>query len=90
MLSREELKRQIEPRLSAVDAAMVKRTLPNQWACCVGGALPEEEYTCLIGEAGFAQVLCTRGPDSRQVGHIRTYSVNISAVKPPKESPGRP
>jgi len=64
------------------------RSDPDEWARCVGGAIPEEEYTCLIAEAGFERVLCIHGLDFRQVGDVRVYSANVSAIKPfidPKE-----
>ncbi len=58
------------------------RSDPEAWARCVGGAIPEEEYTCLIAEAGFEQVLCTHGMGFQQVGDVRVYSANVSAIKP--------
>ena len=58
------------------------RSNPDEWARCVGGAIPEEEYTRLIVQAGFETVLCIHGLDFRQVGDVRVYSANMSARKP--------
>lgn len=58
------------------------RSDPEEWARCVGGAIPDEEYTRLIAEAGFEQVLCIHGLDFQQVGDVRVYSANVSAIKP--------
>ena len=57
------------------------RSDPEEWARCVGGAIPDEEYTRLITECGFERVICIHGLDFRQVGDVRVYSANISAVK---------
>jgi len=58
------------------------RSNPDEWARCVGGALPEKDYIGLIVQAGFETVLCIHGLDFQQVGHVRVYSANISACKP--------
>jgi SAM-dependent methyltransferase len=58
------------------------RSNPDEWACCVGGTIPEEEYTRLIAEAGFERVLCIHGLDFRRFDDIRVYSANVSAKKP--------
>lgn len=58
------------------------RSNPDEWARCVGGAIPEEEYTRLITEAGFERVLCIHGLDFRRFDNVRVYSANISARKP--------
>ncbi len=58
------------------------RSDPDEWARCVGGAIPEEEYTRLIAEAGFERVLCIHGLSFQQVGDVRVYSANVSAIKP--------
>jgi len=57
------------------------RSNPDEWARCVGGAIPEEEYTRLIAEAGFERVLCIHGLGFQQVDDVRVYSANISAKK---------
>ncbi len=58
------------------------RSNPDEWARCVGGAIPEEEYTHLIAEAGFERVLCIHGLDFRRFDDVRVYSANVSAKKP--------
>lgn len=58
------------------------RSNPDEWARCVGGAIPEEEYTRLIAEAGFETVLCIHGLNFQQVGDVRVYSATVSARKP--------
>lgn len=58
------------------------RSNPDEWARCVGGAIPEEEYTRLMAEAGFERVLCIHGLDFRRFDNVRVYSANISARKP--------
>jgi arsenite methyltransferase len=58
------------------------RSNPDEWARCVGGAIPEEESTRLIAEAGFETVLCIHGLDFRRFDDVRVYSANVSAKKP--------
>ncbi|MGA9350783.1 MAG: arsenite methyltransferase [Anaerolineae bacterium] len=58
------------------------RSDSEEWARCVGGAIPDEEYTRLIAQAGFETVLCIHGLNFHQVGDVRVYSVNVSAKKP--------
>jgi len=58
------------------------RSNADEWARCVGGAIPDEEYTRLIAEAGFERVLCIHGLDFRRFDDVRVYSANVSAIKP--------
>lgn len=57
------------------------RSDPDEWARCVGGAIPDQEYTNLIAAAGFSRVICVHGLAFREVGDVRVYSANISAEK---------
>lgn len=57
------------------------RSDANEWARCVGGAIPEEEYIRLMAEAGFERVLCIHGLGFQQVDGVHVYSANISARK---------
>ncbi len=57
------------------------RSDADEWSRCVGGAIPEEDYSRQIGEAGFERVFCIHGLDFRMVGDVRVYSANISAQK---------
>lgn len=45
------------------------RSDPDEWARCVDGAIPQEEYTRLIAAAGFERVLCIHGLNFQQAGH---------------------
>ena len=58
------------------------RTDPDEWSRCVGGAIPEEEYTRLIAQAGFERVLCMHELGFREIDGVRVYSANVSARKP--------
>lgn len=58
------------------------RSNPDEWSRCVGGAIPEEEYTRLIAEAGFERVLCIHGLTFQRFNDVRVYSANVSARKP--------
>jgi len=55
---------------------------PDQWARCVAGAIPDDEYARLIAEAGFERVLCLHGLNFTSIGDVRVYSANVSAIKP--------
>ena len=54
------------------------RENPEQWAACIGGAVPEKEYLNAIKVAGFAyiQVLTRAG---KKTGSV--YSVTVKAEK---------
>lgn len=55
------------------------RESPDTWACCIGGALPEDEYLETIRKAGFPTVeVLTR--EGLELGHV--YSVTVRAGKP--------
>ncbi len=54
----------------------------GEWAGCISGALPEQEYLDLIAQAGFSEVKVRGRSDSGLVGDVRVYSAIISARKP--------
>jgi arsenite methyltransferase len=54
----------------------------HEWAECVSGAIPEQEYLDLIAQAGFDTVQTRRRTHSGSVGGIDVYSAIISAQKP--------
>jgi ubiquinone/menaquinone biosynthesis C-methylase UbiE len=54
----------------------------QNWPGCIFGALPEQEYTDLVKQAGFAQVQTQRSVSAGKVGGVRMYSIHLKAVKP--------
>jgi arsenite methyltransferase len=58
------------------------RLNPSQWAECVVGALPEQEYLDLIGQAGFENAKIRKQTDAGGRAGIRFYSDTVYAVKP--------
>lgn len=57
------------------------RNDPQQWAACVSGSLPLEEYQDVIREAGFS-IVATRSSTPTPVDeHSAVFSVTLSAVK---------
>lgn len=54
----------------------------QNWPGCIFGALPEQEYTDLVKQAGFTQVQTQRSASAGKVGGVYTYSIHIKAVKP--------
>ena len=53
-----------------------------EWAACVSGSLPAQEYLDLIAEAGFETIRTVKS-DSYQAGSTTDiYSMVVSAVKP--------
>ncbi len=52
------------------------------WAACVSGALPEQEYLDLIAQAGFRNITTRRSTSMGAVGGVSVYSVIVSAQKP--------
>jgi ubiquinone/menaquinone biosynthesis C-methylase UbiE/DNA-binding transcriptional ArsR family regulator len=54
----------------------------GEWAGCVSGALPEQEYLDLIAQAGFTNVTTRRSTSSGETGGVSVYSVIASARKP--------
>ena len=53
------------------------------WSECVTGALPEQEYVDLIGQAGFSGVTVRRSPKTDLVAGVEVYSAIVSARKGP-------
>ena len=58
------------------------RLQAGEWASCVSGALPEQEYLDLIAQAGFEQVQVRGRSPSGQVADVGVYSAIIAARKP--------
>jgi len=56
-----------------------------EWAECVSGALPEQEYLDLISAAGFTDVKVKRSTTSGEVAGAKVMSAIVSAVKPAKK-----
>ena len=54
----------------------------GEWAGCVSGALPEQEYLDLIAQAGFRDVVVRGRSDSGQVAGVNVYSAIVAACKP--------
>jgi len=53
----------------------------GEWAACVSGALPEQEYTDLIRAAGFTDLKVTRSDAYEIAGVAKVYSAIVSARK---------
>jgi ubiquinone/menaquinone biosynthesis C-methylase UbiE len=54
----------------------------REWAACVSGSLPAQEYLDLIAEAGFDHIRTVKS-DSYQAGSTtEIYSMVVSAIKP--------
>lgn len=54
---------------------------PTQWAGCVHGALPEQEYLDLIAQAGFRELVTARGASGGVIEGVQVYSLAVSARK---------
>jgi hypothetical protein len=52
-----------------------------EWAACVSGALPEQEYLDLIQAAGFADIKVTRSDSYHIESQTKVYSAIVSAKK---------
>ncbi|HEX2981302.1 MAG TPA: arsenite methyltransferase, partial [Anaerolineaceae bacterium] len=55
---------------------------PQNWAGCVYGALPEQEYLDLVKEAGFKDVRTQRSGSAGALDGTDIYSLQVSAIKP--------
>jgi SAM-dependent methyltransferase len=53
------------------------------WSECVTGALPQDEYLDLVGQAGFSDVASRRSQSGGDVLGVPVYSLIVSAKKPP-------
>jgi ubiquinone/menaquinone biosynthesis C-methylase UbiE len=60
---------------------------PQNWASCIYGALPEQEYLDLIAQAGFTEIHTARSADSGETSGVKVYSLAVSARKALKTSP---
>jgi hypothetical protein len=54
----------------------------GEWAACVSGAMPEQEYLDLVRAAGFEAVQARRSASDGQVDGVEVYSLQVSARKP--------
>jgi arsenite methyltransferase len=59
------------------------RNNSQQWASCIGGALPAGEYLDLIREAGFEALSPSDGGAYADRDGLRAYSLYVTAYKPP-------
>jgi len=57
------------------------RTDPTQWAGCVSGALPEQEYLDLIAQAGFKDIRVRRSASAGETSGVLVYFLLVSARK---------
>ncbi len=55
---------------------------PAEWAGCVYGALPEQEYLDLITQAGFLDIRVKHSWAETTTPGVSLYSVAVSAQKP--------
>jgi ubiquinone/menaquinone biosynthesis C-methylase UbiE len=51
------------------------------WAECISGALPEQEYVDLVGQAGFKEIQVRRSTSAGVSSGVPVYSVQVSARK---------
>jgi hypothetical protein len=57
------------------------RSSMEDWSECVAGALPEQEYSDLVSQAGFKGIAIRRSASSGQADGVEIYSVQLSARK---------
>lgn len=58
------------------------RLSAGEWAGCVSGALPQQEYLDLIAQAGFEDIQVQRGSSEGKLEGVEVYSALVSARKP--------
>jgi ubiquinone/menaquinone biosynthesis C-methylase UbiE len=58
------------------------RANESGWAECISGALPEGEYTDLVKQAGFKDVIARRSTSAGVGAGVEFYSIQVSALKP--------
>ncbi len=66
------------------------RGVPGNWAGCVHGALPEQEYLDLVKQAGFTDIKAARSLSGGAVEGVQVYSLSLSARKVPVASESVP
>lgn len=54
----------------------------EDWAGCIAGALPEQEYLDLVAQAGFGEITARKSTSSGNVEGVAVYSITVSARKP--------
>ncbi|MCU0485363.1 MAG: arsenite methyltransferase [Anaerolineales bacterium] len=57
------------------------RSSMTEWAGCIAGALPEQEYLDLVRQAGFREVQARRSTSHGISNGVPVYSVQVSARK---------
>jgi ubiquinone/menaquinone biosynthesis C-methylase UbiE len=57
------------------------RVVKEDWAACVTGALPENEYLDLVKQAGFQNVTVQRSTPYGSMEGVSVYSLRVSAFK---------
>jgi ubiquinone/menaquinone biosynthesis C-methylase UbiE len=57
------------------------RVSSSGWAECISGALPEQEYLDLVGQAGFHDISVRRSTSTGTSAGVPVYSVQVSARK---------
>jgi ubiquinone/menaquinone biosynthesis C-methylase UbiE/DNA-binding transcriptional ArsR family regulator len=72
---------EISDILAAGDLPQSLRQNPPEWAACVAGALPEQEYLDLMRAAGFSDIQVVRSQTSPAGRNAVIYSAAISARK---------
>jgi ubiquinone/menaquinone biosynthesis C-methylase UbiE len=58
------------------------RSNAREWAACVSGSLPEQEYLDLISAAGFNNIRTVKSDSYQAESTTAIYSMIVSAVKP--------
>ena len=60
---------------------LAARQNAGDWAGCISGALPEQEYLELIAQAGFTNVTARRSTSAGETAGVSVFSVIASAHK---------
>jgi len=73
---------EVSDMLASGTLLLAARLNAGDWAGCISGALPEQEYLDLIEQAGFRDVQVRGRSTPGQVADIQVYSAIVSARKP--------
>ncbi len=69
----------------AIQSSELSKHDLEEWAACVAGAIPEQEYTALMKKAGFTDIRVRSSPlgdEMHSCCSSTTYSATLTAKKP--------
>ena len=72
---------EVSDMVTAQALPLAARQDAGEWAGCISGALPEQEYVDLIAQAGFQDVTVRRSALGEDLAGVRIYSAIVSARK---------